>query len=367
MGNIIIGVGNAGTNCIKMAADTLSLSDVEMYAIDSVASQIDINNITKIKYFPIQADEKSGSGRSRERGSEMFKFHESNGLFNDLYEECKKAKEPILVITSAAGGTGSGASVPLCSSLISMGIQVIPLIICPNQNDPDAFHLNTNDLFIELGEVGVKTYATFENRRGDADYEPVNREVVTMIEIIFGKKYDKTDKDSIDDSDLDVVLQTPGRFIATAATGASAGILQREITRKVFSGFQQVWDNNEAKDCTILTAYSLKSLFADTEFKQVFSEINKKLSTMHQYDEYRNIVNDSNDGVSEATIIIAGLPRPAAKDVYNEYQDVSGISAGITRSKRPGFMGMKKASVAEKKDEKGGTEKYFVWGSHQKK
>ena len=105
MGNIIIGVGNAGTNCIKMAADTLSLSDVEMYAIDSVASQIDINNITKIKYFPIQADEKSGSGRSRERGSEMFKFHESNGLFNDLYEECKKAKEPILVITSAAGGT----------------------------------------------------------------------------------------------------------------------------------------------------------------------------------------------------------------------------------------------------------------------
>jgi hypothetical protein len=30
-------------------------------------------------------------------------------------------------------------------------------------------------------------------------------------------------------------------------------------------------------------------------------------------------------------------------------------------------MGMKKASITEKKIEKGGTEKYFVWGSHQKK
>lgn len=361
MSNVIIGVGNCGNNCIKLASLSSSLSDVTMYGIDSVANQVSMDNVGKIKFIPIISDGKTGSGRSRERGAEMFKYHESDGAFNSMYDDCKKANDPVVVITSAAGGTGSGATVPLCSTLRSMGIQVIPVIVCPNKNDPDAFHLNANDLFMELGNVGIETYSVFENRRGDADYEPVNREVVTLIEIIFGKKYDETDKDSIDDSDLDVVLGVPGRFIAVSAAAPTAQILQREITRKVFSGFQPIWDEEDSKECTIMTAYSLKSIFADKEFALVFSEINKRLGTMHQYDEYRNIVNDDNNGVSEASIIIAGLPRPKARDISTNYLNATGIAAGIGQSSRPNFLNRKKASVQEVKDDSGKPVRQFRW------
>lgn len=348
MSNIIIGVGNCGNNCVKLAASTPSLADVDMYAIDSVANQVNMNDVNKVKFIPIISDNKNGSGRNRERGAEMYKIHETNGAFNEMYEACKQAKEPVLVITSSAGGTGSGASVPLCTTLISMGIQVIPIIICPNKNDPDAFHLNTNDLFIELGAAGIETYSVFENRRGDADYYPVNKEVINLIEIIFGKKYDPTDLDSIDDSDLDVVLRWSGRFIAISASAPSADALRMEITRKVFNGFQPMWDNEDSKDCTILTAYSLKSLFADKEFKTVFSDINKRLADMHQYDEYRNIVNDDNDGISEATIIITGLPRSKAKTIRTEYYDATGISDGVLKSSRPSFFNKKRSAIREK-------------------
>ena len=360
MGNIIIGVGNCGTNCVKLASSSSTLADVTMYTIDSVANQVNMDDVGRIKFIPIISDEKSGSGRLRERGAEMFKYHESNGAFNEMYEECKNAKQPIIVITSGAGGTGSGATVPLCTSLLSMGLQIIPVIVCPNKNDPDAFHLNTNDLFVELGDIGISTYSVFENRRGDADYEPVNREVVTLVEIIFGKKYDKTDKDSIDDSDLDTVLNTPGRFIAVAASAPTAQILQREITRKVFSGFQPVWDEEDSKECTLMTAYSLKSIFADKEYAFVFSEVNKRLSSMHQFDEYRNIVNDDNNGVSEASIIIAGLPRPKAKEISTEYYNATGIAAGIGKSARPNFLN-RKTVIRDSNDPnyKGGK---FNWG-----
>jgi len=340
MNNLIISLGGCGTNIIKAAAESPLLDGIKMYAIDSVTSTIDLSIMDRIKVIPIIADEKTGSGRNRERGKDMFEFHESQGAFEEMYSDAVNSKSPILVITSAAGGTGSGSAIPVCKSLLDKGVQVIPIIICPNKNDPTAFHLNTNDLLMELGELGIKTYSMFENRRGDADYGPVNQEVVNLIEIIFGKKYGKTDLDSIDESDLDVILNTPGRFLAVSAEANSIPALRKEITRKVFSGFQPAWTPDEAKQGTILTGYSLTSMFANTDFGNVFEEINNRLDNV--YDEYRNIVNDDNDGVSVASIIVAGLPRPQIKEIDNEYKEASGLGDGMKKSTRPNFMRKKK-------------------------
>jgi hypothetical protein len=255
-----------------------------------------------------------------------------------------------LVITSSAGGTGSGATVPLCKSLIEKDIQVIPIIVCPNKKDPAAFHLNTSDLFIELGELGVETYAVFENRRGDADYTPVNQEIVNLIEVIFGKKYDSTDLDSIDDSDLDVILNTPGRLIVVQAEAGSIPALQKEITRKVFSGFQPVWKPEDVGANTLMTAFALKSMFADEDFRTVFDGIRERIDPSSSedstvYDEYRNIVKDDNNGMATASLIIAGLPRSEIKEIESNYKEASGLGEGIKRSTRPSFMNRKKASV----------------------
>lgn len=361
MNNIIIGLGNTGSNIVKMCAQDMSLSDVKMYAIDSVMTSIDLDTIDKVKVIPIISDSKSGSGRNRERGKAMYEFHEAQGEFNEMYKQAKESQEPIIVITSGAGGTGSGSCVPVCKALIEMDLQVIPIIICPNKQDPAAFHLNTNDLLMELDELGISTYSIFENRKGDADYTPINQEVVNFIEIIFGKKYDKTDLDSIDDSDLDVILNTPGRLIAVTAEANSIPALQKEITRKLFVGFQPVWKPEDVNDNTLMTAFALKSMFADVDFKSVFNEIDKRIDPEKVYDNYRNIVKDDNNGVSVASVIISGLPRSEIKEINGDYKEATTLGEGIKKSQRPNFMKKKKASIVNTDTSDGNAVNKFKW------
>lgn len=355
MNNVVIGLGGCGTNVVKqLSKSQVFNNDINLYIIDSITANIDMDTINNIQYLCILADDTPGSGRNRDRGRAMYEFHESQGAFNEMYKEAENAKSPVLVITSAAGGTGSGSAVPVCKALMDRGVQVIPIIICPNKNDPAAFHLNANDLLIELGELGVATYSIFENRRGDADYTPVNQEVVNLIEIIFGKKYGKTDLDSIDDSDLDVILNTPGRLIAVQAETNSIPALQKEITRKVFSGFQPVWKPEDVGANTLMTAFALKSMFADEDFKTVFDGIRERIDPSSSedstvYDEYRNIVKDDNNGMATASLIIAGLPRSEIKEVRGDYKEATGLGDGIKKSKRPSFMNKKRASIVSDK------------------
>jgi len=347
MNNMIIGVGNTGTQIVKLAATSKLLEDVKMYAIDSVAASVDIDMINRITVIPIISDSKNGSGRSRERGAAMYEFHEDNGEFVDMYDDAVNSKAPVLVITSAAGGTGSGSVVPLCKSLIAENVQVIPIIICPNEADPEAFHLNTNDLFIELDEIGITTYAVFQNTRRYSDYALINQDVVNMIEIVFGRRYDETELDTIDDSDLDVILNTPGRFIAVSAEAKDAQTLSKELARKVFSGYQPAWTDEEASNNTLLLACGLKSIFAKDDFDAVFEEIDKRLDAGNMYDKYKNIVNDNNDGKSSATLIVAGLPRAAVKVISSEYKEAESLGSGLNKSKRPSFMNRKKKTITD--------------------
>lgn len=357
--NMIIGLGNTGFNIVKSIKNHSVFKDnTRIYAIDSVIdSRINLDTIGDIEYIPIVSDDKNGSGRDRARGCAMYKYHEDNGEFDKMYQQAVDSKSPVIVISSSAGGTGSGSIVPCCEALLERDVHVIPIIICPNKSDPDAYHLNTNDLLIELDEIGIETYSIFQNSKGDADYTPINEEVADMIEIIFGKKYPTTTLDSIDDSDLDVVLNTPGRFIAVNARANDIQSLKKEITRRVLSGYQPSWSDDESEKSTFMTAYSLTSMFARQDFKSVFEEINTRIK--HVYDEYRNICDA--DGVNEATIIVAGLPRPDVKIIDAEYNTASGISAGMNRSKRPSFTNRKKASIVDTKTNNGEAIKKFQW------
>jgi hypothetical protein len=362
MKNIVIGFGQAGSNVVRaLNADTALNSDVNYYAIDSILNSIKLSDVSDIKYIPIISDEKSGSGRDRTRGAEMYTFHESQGHMDELYEDCKNSKMPIIAITSAAGGTGSGSIVPFCKKMMALDLQVIPFIICPNKDDPTAYHLNTNDLFIELADAGILTYDIFENRKGDADYTVVNNDIISAIKIILGKKYHPTDLDSIDDSDLDVILGTPGRFIAVSASASDAENLKKNITRKVLSGFQPAWEPSDVRSNTIMTAYSLTSPFADTDFKSVFSDIDTRIPSNGVFDQYRNIAIYDNDGVMEATIIVAGLPRNKIKMVDTEYNEASRMDNDLKRSIRPKFINKKRAVVSDSTDASGNAIKKFSW------
>lgn len=338
--NLIIGMGNTGCQIVKAAAKSDKLTECKFYAIDSVSTSINMDSFDNVEVIPMQVDQKSGSGRSRERGATMFEFHDKEGTFKELYRDAASAKTPIIIITSSAGGTGSGSTPLMCRKLISIdpdNIQVIPIIICPAMKDPDAFHMNTTDLMLELNEAGIETYSVLRNEYGKADYTEINNEVVSMLEIILGKRYQATDKDSIDESDLDVILGVPGRFIAVECEASTPSQLKRHLTEKVLNGHQPAWTKEESKSSTLMTAFSLASPFASGDFEEVFSEINARIE--HRLDEYRNICNEDGTGTCRASIIVAGLPRAELKDIDLDFQSAPGIADGIkTKSKRPDFM-----------------------------
>ena len=346
MGNLIIGMGNTGTQIVKAAAESKILNDTEMFVIDSVTSNVDMDSVTRIKSIPIVSDEKCGSGRSRERGRAMFEHHDALGDLEPLYEAAKKALSPVVIITSSAGGTGSGSTPALCEKLIANGVIPIPIIVCPSLQDPQAWHLNTNDLMLELEEVGKQTpngaftYTIFRNEYGKVNYTEINNDVVTLIEIIFGKRYEATKTDDIDASDLDTILSVPGRFIATTAAADTPEQLARIVTQKVLTGHQPAWTTEEAERTTMMKAYALTSPFATDDFETVFANINERIP--HSFDEYRNVNNK--DGRCYATIIIAGLPRVELQNVDAEFMGANSIGDGVHKSSRPAFL-QKKGTV----------------------
>ena len=359
--NVIIGLGNTGTQIIKVIATRPLLKDVKLYSIDSVLSSVDLDSLASITTIPIISDTKCGSGRDRDRGAAMFSYHEELGSFEKMYEDAADAKSPVIVITSSAGGTGSGSVVPLCRTLKKMGVDVIPIIVTPSMEDPDSYQFNTSDLFVDLGEVGIETYNVFRNKAGTFNYAPINNEIADLVELILGKRYGETKLDSIDDQDLDNLLSTSGRFIGVTAKAPDIETLSREIASKLFAGNQPVWKDEDIEPTNfVMTAMSLKSIFADADFGKVFDEVMSRI-TCNKYESFKNIEKIDNNGECEATFIIAGLPRPDIKIIDTEYSEVGGINKGINRSKRPGMTRKKKATITEQTDSSGNSIKKFNW------
>lgn len=352
---IICGFGNTGSRIIEACA-LKEISDCVFYAIDSQTNQISLNNISKINYIPIIGDI-AGSGRSREKGKALYEFHESEGAFDKLYEVCAESKQPVIAISSTGGGTGSGVNPSFCKAMLDRGIQVIPILIAPNDEDPHALQLNSEDCFLEMDEVGITTYSVFKNMRNDADYTVVNNDVVEQIEIILGKKYKNSPLDTIDPSDLNVVLSTPGRLMTISAKAGDIPSLKKELTRKMMTGFQPAFTPEEAEKCTFVTAFSLESTFAQQDFKEVFEDINSRIKNV--YDEYRNIVVTNTPGDSIATAIIAGLPTVKTKNINTEFLEANTIGAGKKKNQRPSFISKRKATITPGKGD--GASKQFNW------
>ena len=313
---------------------------MKFYTIDSVTSAATVETVGQIKMIPIVTDDKAGSGRLRERGAAMFEHHDQNHAFDELYQDALAAKAPIIIVSSSSGGTGSGITSVLCEKLhkLDSELNIVPLIICPSMQDPDMFHMNTSDLMIELENAGIQTYSLFRNEYGTANYTQINQDVVTTIELILGKLYDDSENQTIDDSDLDVMMRVPGRFVAAYAESPDPKKLKRLITEKALHSYQPGWTNDDTKMPTIYTAFGLTSPFARDDFADVFEDVRARIT--HFVDEYRNICEK--DGTSSASIIIAGLPRGELRTIDCEYEETKGIADGMKQSNRPAFLRGKK-------------------------
>lgn len=336
MNKIIIGLGNTGSVIVRDIAKK-NLNDVTLYAIDSQAKHVALDTVSNINYIPIVADDRDGSGRDRERGREMFRFNLKNGKLDEMIADCKKT-DTIFIISSAAGGTGSGSCPELCKVLINEDNEygdrkVIPIIICPNMEDPDAYHYNTTDLMVELNGAGVGPYVIFRNPNS-SDYEKINKEIVESIDVLLGNHYETTDNDSIDESDLNNILSTVGRMMVLSVTGETVDEVRKKLLKQLVSSYQPNWDSTKVGYG--VAAFSMKSINAGEDSKLIENDILPKLE--HCSDRYKNIVIDDNNGMVEVTLIIAGLPPVELKHVTTEYNETASIGDSLKKSERPRFM-----------------------------
>jgi hypothetical protein len=339
MKNVIIGLGNTGTQIVKLAAQSKACHGDKFFVIDSVSASVDMDNINNFNVIPIVTEEKTGSGRNRKKGRAMYNYHKTLGHFDDLYEACEDLKNPVILVSSSSGGTGSGSIVGLAKDLIEQEVDVIPIIIGPAMEDPDSYHMNTSDLLIELSEItdvdgkpGIRSYSIFRNP-ANSDYTGVNKAVVRAIETILGYHYDATDKDSIDDSDLGTLHKTKGRFIAVYCEAQDIPTLKKDITRAVMSGYQPAWTADDAKNITFTVGYSLSSMFAAVDVDEVFGDINEQLG--HVGEKFKNVANTTNTEKCCASAIIAGLPTVKVKEVSGNFNTAGSIADGVKRCSRP--------------------------------
>ena len=353
---VVIGLGNAGSQIVKLASQSkVFKKDDKFFTIDSVASTT-LDDVCNVESIPIISDEKCGSGRDRERGYAMYKYHQiEKDSFKDMFAACAQSTSPIILVSSAAGGTGSGSIVGLAQDLIDAGCDVIPIIIAPSMDDPASYHMNTSDLFIDLSEIkdidgvdpGIVSYSVFRNP-SNSDYTNINKAVVRSIETILGYHYDDTDKDSIDDSDLAKLLGIKGRFISVYCEAPDIATLKKDITREVLSGYQPAWSAEDASHTTFVTAFSLTSMFASTDFDEVFSGIKERVGD--EFERYLNIKESPDSEKCHATAVIAGLPTIKTKDVSGDFNEAGGMAEGIKRCNRPSFMdSSKKKTTADGK------------------
>ena len=352
MNNVIIGLGNAGTQIVKLAAQSKVFNGDKFFVIDSVMAGLDMDNINNFDVIPIVTEDKCGSGRNRKKGRAMYNYHKSLGDFDNLFEACDDLKNPVILVSSSSGGTGSGSIVGLIKDLVEQEVEVIPIIVGPAMEDPDSYHMNTSDLLLELADIkdvddepGVKSYSIFRNP-ANSDYSGINKAVVRAIETILGYHYDSTDKDSIDDSDLSRLHETNGRFIAVYCEAQDIPSLKKEITRAVMSGYQPAWTAQDAKNITFTVGYSLSSMFAAVDIDEVFSDIDSHLGHIH--DKFKNIKNTTNTEKCTATAIIAGLPTVKVKEVSGDFNTAGSIADGVKRCSRSASN-----DPSKKKDESG--------------
>lgn len=234
----------------------------------------------------------------------------------------------------------------LLKQIVVLSDYVIPILVAPNDNDVVAYHMNTNDLFCELGELDSLTYMLFKNPQGD-DYTEVNAEIIDALKVVCGMKFSSdTSNATIDDSDLRNIISTPGRLIATSCTAGDIDTLKRDITRKVLSSkYQPGWKPEDVSSTYHISGFGLESRFAEQDHSDVFNDIRKSLP--NSFDEYKFIKNTSDNNTNgTATVIVAGLPNNVMKSVDDvEFNEASKISDGLKKSTRPSFNKRKQKIV----------------------
>lgn len=225
---VLIGIGNCGSQVVNLAEKKYPTLFDTIYINTSEAdlSMVDTQQ-TNMKFKIGEKDEVEGSGKNRERMKEFLKSDLKTIIGNEEFQKTIAEKKYCFIITSAAGGTGSGAAPVLIEIMRQMFpytsfvlVGVIPQLGASLMEQGNALEY-LQELYDVIGEN--ITYMLYDNEStsnlpSTKALEVVNENIVEDIRILTCVDNFATPYESIDEADMEAIITTPGRLLVTRVT-----------------------------------------------------------------------------------------------------------------------------------------------------
>ena len=217
----IIGLGNAGSQVAYMAERKYPELFDTIY-INSSEADLSMVKSDSLKFKIGERDEIEGSGKNRTKMKEYLKKDVGYILNDTALQELIRMKKYCFLVTSAAGGTGSGATPVMMEILRQLFpdtnfvlIGILPQLSASLMEQGNALEFLT-ELYDILGES--TTYMIYDNE-STKDLPPtkalevVNENIVEDLHVLSGVENYPTPYESIDEADLESIITTPGRLL----------------------------------------------------------------------------------------------------------------------------------------------------------
>lgn len=222
----ICGIGNAGN---QIAALGQRVADFPAVAINSSERDIDAieGNLKKIIF-----GSREGAGKNRGIAKQLIKKNIDMLIGNEELIDMINANDYIFIVSSAAGGTGSGTS-PMITDILNnyynsdikdgeKGKVFINVGILPSQGESVGAQRNAIEYLIEMENLGG-SYMLFDNDRVKGTtaevFETINNNVIEALRILRGDYSIQSSKGMIDEEDTRDILTVPGMIFVDSING----------------------------------------------------------------------------------------------------------------------------------------------------
>lgn len=223
----IIGVGNCGSQVANLAEKKYPhlFDSVYINSSESDLSMIDNNDAIKFKIG--SREDIEGSGKNRSKMKEYLMNDINKIIVNEDFQDIIATKKYCFIITSAAGGTGSGASPVLTEVMrqIFPDVNFILVGVLPQLTASLMEQANALEFLTELYDVlgSDTTYMIYDNESMSGlpttkVLEAVNESIVEDLRVLTMIDNYPTPYESIDEADLESIITTPGRLLVTRVT-----------------------------------------------------------------------------------------------------------------------------------------------------
>lgn len=220
----IIGVGNCGSQVAALAENKYPDIFDSIYINTSESDLAMVKSNDSLKFKIGKKNEVEGSGKNRTKMKEYLMNDINRILTDEKLQNTIAPKRYVFIISSAAGGTGSGATPVLMEIMRQMFpdtnfilVGVLPQISASLMEQGNALEFLT-ELYDVLGDR--TTYMIYDNEN-TADLPPtqalevINENIVEDLRILSGVDNYPTPYESIDEADMESIISTPGRLLVT--------------------------------------------------------------------------------------------------------------------------------------------------------